>query len=254
MIKSGSLNAIITTPIRDGVTATAVTIHAPTGLIARSADPPGAPDRARRPLSLLGKSRRATRDPVQIYVSLPDQKMKVYKGLELVTTSRVSSGRAGYRTPAGVFSILEKKRRHYSNLYGGAPMPNMQRLTWSGVALHASGSVPGYPASHGCIRLPPSFARQLFPFTSIGGHVIVANEEVTPREFTHSLLPQPLGPEPEPAPEPVAASGARDHPIARRQAASRRARLARLDYRAGHRKTSGETKVAEAKDTDKRLR
>ena len=168
--------------------------------------PRRAPVRRRRaqpaPAVSLWKVEEGNKDPVQLIVSLPDQKMKVYKGTELVTTSRVSSGRVGYSTPAGVFSILEKKRRHYSNLYGGAPMPHMQRLTWSGVALHASGSVPGYPASHGCIRLPPSFARQLFPFTSIGGHVIVANGDVTPQEFSHVSLPQPLGPEPEP--EPVA--------------------------------------------------
>jgi peptidoglycan hydrolase-like protein with peptidoglycan-binding domain len=128
---------------------------------------------------------------VQIIVSLPDQRIKVYQGTQLVASSRVSSGKAGYRTPSGVFSILEKKRRHYSNLYGGAPMPHMQRLTWSGVALHASGSVPGYAASHGCVRLRPSFARQLFGFTQTGAHVIVANQSVEPIEITHSKLFQP---------------------------------------------------------------
>jgi len=127
-----------------------------------------------------------------LIVSLPKQRIKVFKGTELVATSRVSSGKPGYSTPSGVFSILQKKPRHYSNLYGGAAMPNMQRLTWSGVALHASGSVPGHPASHGCVRLPPSFARQLFGFTDMGQHVIVANEEdVTPQKFEHAKLFQP---------------------------------------------------------------
>lgn len=141
--------------------------------------------------STTWKVDESAKDPVQIIVSLPDQRIRVYQGTELVANSRVSSGKAGHRTPSGVFSILEKKPRHYSNLYGGAPMPHMQRITWSGVALHASASVPGYPASHGCVRLRPSFARQLFGFTQTGAHVIIANESVEPVEITHSKLFQP---------------------------------------------------------------
>jgi len=144
------------------------------------------------PTSTIWTTDESNKDPVHLIVSLPDQKISVYKGEQLVTTSRVSSGKGGYRTPSGVFSILEKKRRHYSNLYGGAPMPHMQRLTWSGVALHASGSVPGYPASHGCVRLRPSFARQLFGFTETGAHVIIANESVAPVAIDHDKLFQPL--------------------------------------------------------------
>ena len=80
-----------------------------------------------------------------------------------------SSGKSGYSTPSGVFSILSKNRYHYSNIYRGAPMPYMQRLTWSGIAFHGSNSVPkDRPASHGCIRLPHSFASQLFKFTEKG--------------------------------------------------------------------------------------
>lgn len=146
-----------------------------------------------KPVPVVWKVDESNKDPVQLIVSLPKQRIHVYKGTQLVTTSRVSSGKPGYSTPSGVFSILQKKPRHYSNLYGGAAMPNMQRLTWSGVALHASGNVPGYPASHGCVRLPPSFARQLFGFTDMGQHVIVANEEdVKPEKFTHAKLFQPL--------------------------------------------------------------
>ena len=104
-------------------------------------------------------------EPVQILVSLPTQTMTVYKGGVEIATSRVSSGKPGHTTPSGVFSILQKKRMHYSNLYDNAPMPYMQRLTWSGVALHA-GRVPNYPASHGCIRMPQAFARQLFGVTT----------------------------------------------------------------------------------------
>ena len=91
-------------------------------------------------------------EPLTLVVSLREQKLDVYRGTGLVISSKVSSGKRGYDTKAGVFSILEKQRYHHSNLFSGAPMPWMQRLTWSGTALHA-GIVPGYPASHG-VRLP----------------------------------------------------------------------------------------------------
>ncbi|MDH3582109.1 MAG: L,D-transpeptidase family protein, partial [Hyphomicrobiales bacterium] len=99
---------------------------------------------------------KTQKDPVQIIVSLPDQKATVYQGDKVLVTSRVSSGKKGHTTPSGVFSILQKNRFHRSNIYSRAPMPFMQRLTWSGIALHASNSVPNYPASHGCVRLPPA--------------------------------------------------------------------------------------------------
>ena len=113
--------------------------------------------------------------------------MKVFDAEGLVAEAPISSGRVGNRTPQGVFSILQKKRVHYSNLYANAPMPNMQRITWSGVALHA-GVLPGYPASHGCIRLPRSFSKQLFKMTSLGGRVIVANNTLVPQSFAHPNL------------------------------------------------------------------
>ncbi|MDA7948509.1 MAG: L,D-transpeptidase family protein [Hyphomicrobiaceae bacterium] len=138
-----------------------------------------------------------SKDPVQIVVSLPDQKLTVYQGDKALTTSRVSSGKPGYSTPSGVFSILQKNRHHRSNIYSGAPMPFMQRLTWSGIALHASNSVPRHPASHGCVRLPHAFAGQLFRFTEMGAHVVIANEkEVKPFEITHENLLQPRTPAP----------------------------------------------------------
>ncbi len=130
-------------------------------------------------------------DPMIVLVSLRNQKAHIYRGMSLVTTTRVSSGKRGYSTKAGVYSILEKRRRHYSNLYAGAPMPYMQRLTWSGTALHA-GVVPGYPASHGCIRLPHSFALKLFSMTNVGEQVVVANGMVKPRRIQHPTLFQPL--------------------------------------------------------------
>lgn len=131
--------------------------------------------------------------PMTIVVSLGNQKADIYRGTTLITSTSVSTGKRGYSTKAGVFSILEKRRRHYSNLYNGAPMPWMQRLTWSGTALHA-GVVPGYPASHGCIRLPYSFAPKLFSMTNVGEQVVVARSRVKPQLVEHPALLQPLPP------------------------------------------------------------
>jgi hypothetical protein len=135
----------------------------------------------------------ANGEPMTLVVSLGNQRVDIYRGTSLVTSSKVSTGMRGYATKAGVFSILEKKRMHHSNLYSGAPMPWMQRLTWSGTALHA-GVVPGYPASHGCIRLPFSFAPKLFGITEVGGHVVVARNSLAPQIIEHQALFQPLPP------------------------------------------------------------
>jgi peptidoglycan hydrolase-like protein with peptidoglycan-binding domain len=137
-------------------------------------------------------------EPMTVVVSLGNQKAEIYRGTTLVTSTKVSTGMRGYATKAGVFSILEKKRMHHSNLYSGAPMPYMQRLTWSGTALHA-GVVPGYPASHGCIRLPFSFAPRLFKVTTVGEHVVVARDSVAPQIIEHDKLFQPLPPPNPPA-------------------------------------------------------
>jgi peptidoglycan hydrolase-like protein with peptidoglycan-binding domain len=134
-----------------------------------------------------------TSQPMTLIVSLGNQKVDIYRGTTLITSSSVSTGKRGHATKAGVFSILEKRRRHYSNLYNGAPMPWMQRLTWSGTALHA-GVVPGYPASHGCIRLPYSFAPKLFDMTTVGGQVVVSHGRVEPKLIEHATLFQPLPP------------------------------------------------------------
>ncbi len=129
--------------------------------------------------------------PLLLVVSLGRQTVTVYDGLDKIATSPISSGMRGRETPTGIFSILEKNRYHYSNLYGGAPMPFMNRVTNSGVAMHA-GVVPGYPASHGCIRLPYSFARKLFGITDIGARVIITDEDLTPAEFQSARLFAPL--------------------------------------------------------------
>ncbi len=133
-------------------------------------------------------------DPLMLVVSLGQQLVDVYRGTELVTSAKVSSGKPGYDTRAGVFSILEKRRYHHSNLFSGAPMPWMQRMTWSGTALHA-GVLPGYPASHGCVRLPFSLAPKLFQMTSVGENVVVAQDRVVPQPVEHPNLFQPAFPD-----------------------------------------------------------
>jgi len=128
-----------------------------------------------------------SKDPMQIFISLPKQRLTVFQGDKIIATSNISTGKSGYATPAGVFSILQKNRHHRSNIYGSS-MPFMQRLTWSGIALHQSGRVPSRPASHGCIRLPGGFAGQLFKYTNSGMHVVVANEDTKPYAISHPFL------------------------------------------------------------------
>jgi hypothetical protein len=127
-------------------------------------------------------------DPVSIVVSIPDQKAYVYRGGRLVGASTVSTGSDGHETPVGAFTILQKKVFHRSNLYSNAPMPYMQRLTWDGIALHA-GRLPGYPASHGCIRFPAAFAKQLYALTELGGDVMVTDEPVVNPERSGPSTP-----------------------------------------------------------------
>ncbi len=128
--------------------------------------------------------------PVYIVVSIGDQQISVYDANGRIARSSVSTGVRGRDTPKGVFSVIGKERFHRSNLYGDAPMPWMQRITWSGVAMHA-GHVTGRPASHGCIRLPYSFAPQLYKMTKMGARVVVARKDTVPFEISHSFLPLP---------------------------------------------------------------
>ncbi len=115
--------------------------------------------------------------PVTVVVSLPMQRAYVYRGDTMIAAATVSTGKDGKDTPVGVFPILQKREMHRSNLYNSAPMPFMQRLTWDGVALHA-GNNPGFPDSHGCIRLPAAFAKKLFSITSVGTNVVVTDQMV----------------------------------------------------------------------------
>src|SRR3954454_19197043 len=142
--------------------------------------------------------------PVMVLVSVPQQTMHVYRNGILIGRSSISTGSAGNDTPGGVFSILEKKQEHRSKKYDNAPMPFMQRLTWSGIAMH-SGQLPGYAASHGCIRLPYDFSQLLFATTSRGGTVIIGDGKtpvprlasnpgllLAPKDFSPEML-HPLG-------------------------------------------------------------
>jgi peptidoglycan hydrolase-like protein with peptidoglycan-binding domain len=136
-------------------------------------------------------------EPLIVVVSVGQQKIDVYRGTNLVTTSAVSTGTAEHPTFIGAFSILEKQRWHHSNMYSAAPMPWMNRITWSGTALHA-GIVPGYPASHGCIRLTYAFAPKFFDMSNVGDNVIVSRGRPKPTPIEHSALFQPLTPPPLP--------------------------------------------------------
>ena len=122
----------------------------------------------------------APEGPVMVVISLATQRMVAYRNGVPIGISTVSTGRSGYRTPTGVFTILQKRVDHRSSTYDNAPMPYMQRLTWRGVALHA-GNLPGYPASHGCIRLPREFARLLYSVTRVGTTVVITNDAALPR-------------------------------------------------------------------------
>ena len=136
---------------------------------------------------------RAAGEPIMAIVSLRDQRITVYDAAGWILKAPVSSGQKGRETPAGIFSVIQKEEEHYSNLYDDAFMPHMQRITWSGIALHG-GPLPGYPASHGCIRLPYDFAARLFDLTRMGMRVIVAPTEVAPTEIVHPALfaPKPV--------------------------------------------------------------
>lgn len=118
-------------------------------------------------------------DPLMVVISIADQRAYVYRGERLVAASSVSTGKDGKETPIGTYTILQKKEAHRSNLYNNASMPFMQRLTWDGIAIHA-GANPGFPASHGCIRVPSAFAKRLFAATTLGTTVTVVDEPIDP--------------------------------------------------------------------------
>jgi len=162
--------------------------------------PTGKPTGPLKPGEYWWNPKLSPSGPVVVLVSLPLQTMNVYRNGLLVGRSSISSGSKGHDTPTGVFTILEKKQTHRSKKYDDAPMPNMQRLTWSGIAMH-SGNLPGYPASHGCVRMPYDFSTLLFGITGNGGTVVIGDNKSTqphfasnpglllaPKDFTPDML------------------------------------------------------------------
>ena len=120
-------------------------------------------------------------------MALTEQRITIYGATGKMLQAPISTGQTGYETPAGVFSIVQKKEVHESNLYEDGKMPFMQRITWTGIALHA-GALPGRPASHGCVRMPLPFAEQLFPLTDLGMRVVIVREDIAPGEIAHPTL------------------------------------------------------------------
>ncbi|WP_081770208.1 L,D-transpeptidase [Luteimonas huabeiensis] len=163
-----------------------------------------------RPGDYLWYPEAAPEGPVVLVVSLDEQRAYAYRNGIAIGVSTISSGREGKETPTGVFTILQKRRDHRSNLYNDAPMPYMQRLTWDGIALHG-GPLPGYPASHGCVRLPQAFAEKLFAVTRNGDTVVVAGGPAAPASLVHPAVLAPVDAAGRPlAPLPAAAAAWND--------------------------------------------
>ena len=148
---------------------------------------PSDPSARQKPAKEAAKPDPIPEGPLTLVVSIANQHVTVFDRDTPIMESMVSTGIPGHPTPTGIFSVIEKQRYHASNIYSGAPMPYMQRITWSGIAMH-QGVVPGHPASHGCIRLPEAFANRLFRTTKVGVRVLVTNHPVEPTEFSHPRL------------------------------------------------------------------
>src|SRR6476469_8843689 len=153
---------------------------------------------------------REAGEPIMAIVSIMSQQVTFYDADGSILRAPVSTGTTGRETPAGVFAIIEKDKDHHSSLYDDASMPNMQRITWNGVALHG-GPLPGHAASHGCVRMPYDFAEKLFNKTRIGMRVIISPNDAAPLEFSHPALFVPNA-------QAVAAAPARAKTLARQAA------------------------------------
>ena len=171
----------------------------PRGAYSNPQPPPAAKPQRKPPRAAARHKHEAAREqprpqgPFQIVVEIAKQQVALYGQDGLVARAPISTGMPGHPTPMGVFTVLSKAKWHQSNIYSGAPMPYMQRITWSGIAMHA-GPRPGYPASHGCIRLPEDFAIRLFQTTKVGARVIVTREPAAPVEIAHAKLFVPKKP------------------------------------------------------------
>src|SRR5689334_4089815 len=145
---------------------------------------------ARSAATVEAKAPRPAGEPLMAIVSIQSQKVTFYDADGWILRAPVSTGVTGRETPAGVFAVIEKDKDHHSTLYDDAWMPNMQRITWNGIALHG-GPLPGYAASHGCIRMPYDFAERLFNKTRIGMRVIISPNDAEPVELSHPALLEP---------------------------------------------------------------
>jgi hypothetical protein len=179
------------------LTALLLTIAAPSTALAQAVDPAGRSILEVVPTLKTGQfvwaPDSAPEGPGLLIVNLATQRAILFRNGVPIGASSVSTGRPGYETPTGVFTILEKQKVHYSRTYDNAPMPNMQRLTWKGIALHA-GNLPGYPASHGCIRLPAKFSALLFDATRLGMTVIITSLPVAPQQSSAPDMAAPIPP------------------------------------------------------------
>jgi hypothetical protein len=160
--------------------------------------PTGKPTGTLKPGEYWWNPQLSPSGPLMVLVSIPEQTMHVYRNGILIGRSTVSTGSQGHSTPGGVFSIMEKQQEHYSKKYNNAPMPNMQRLTDTGICMH-SGNLPGYAASHGCVRMPFDFSQLLYSATSRGGTVVIGNGKVPVPHLASSpgmiLAPKDLSPD-----------------------------------------------------------
>src|ERR1700737_1434787 len=204
--------ALTTVAVRRWGSPAIVMLAAVAALMALNAD--AAARQARPAPPTEATAPRDAGEPIMAIVSIKTQQVTFYDADGWILRAPVSTGTTGRETPAGVFAVLEKDEDHHSSLYDDAWMPNMQRLTWNGIALHG-GPLPGYAASHGCVRMPYGFAEKLFDKTWIGMRVIISPNDAAPVEFSHAALFVPNA-------EAVAAAPARAETLAREAAEAAR--------------------------------
>src|SRR3984893_14735521 len=174
-----------TKPMRRWGTPAIVTLSAIAALTALTADATAKQKRPARPAEATAP--RDAGEPIMAIVSIKTQQVTFYDADGWILRAPVSTGTTGRETPAGIFAVLEKDKDHHSTMYDDASMPNMQRITWNGIALHG-GPLPGYAASHGCVRMPYDFAEKMFDKTRIGMRVIISPNDAAPVEFSHPAL------------------------------------------------------------------
>src|ERR1700685_1069683 len=202
---------------------TLAAVAALTASTAGAAARPAAPTEAEAP--------REAGEPIMAIVSIKSQRVTFYDADGWILRAPVSTGTTGRETPAGIFALVEKDKDHHSTMYDDAWMPNMQRITWNGIALHG-GPLPGYAASHGCVRMPFGFAEKLFNKTRIGMRVIISPNDAAPVEFSHPALFMPTA-------EAIAAAPPHAETLAREAAEAAKA--------AGETKKAATTAAREAK-------